>query len=88
MFIYLRLFVLVIGFIFTSSSAALTIKQYSQQYALLPCTGLELRINSFEKRLPMLLSNASKKEKAELKREDEALNKLYKQKRCHKRNAQ
>ena len=86
MLIFIRTLLLMTLITFHTSSSALTINQYTQQYALLPCTGLETRVNSFEKRLTMMLSNASNKKRAELKREYKALNKLYKQKNCHKRN--
>ncbi|SMY33850.1 hypothetical protein PMAL9190_01309 [Photobacterium malacitanum] len=81
----IRLLVPILFASFHISSSALTIEQYKNQYGLLPCTGLETRIISFEKKITMKLSNASKKEKADLKREYKALNILYKQKRCHKR---
>lgn len=87
MLIFIRTLLLITFIVFSISSSALTIKHYTQQYALLPCTGLESRINSFEKQSSMMLSNASKREKETLKREYKALNKLYKQKNCHKRNS-
>lgn len=85
MLIFIRRLLLLIFITFHISSNALTIEQYKKQYALVACTGLETRINSFEKRMPMMLSNASKKGKSEFKREYKALAKLYKQKSCHKR---
>ncbi len=87
MFIFTRTLLLMLFIIFTASSSALTLQQYTQQYALLPCTGLETRIGSFEKRLSMMLSTASKREYEDLKREYKALNELYKKKNCHKRNS-
>ncbi|PST94267.1 hypothetical protein C9I86_02650 [Photobacterium sp. NCIMB 13483] len=87
MLIFIRTLLLMLFIIFTASSSALTLQQYTQQYALLPCTGLETRIDSFKKRLPMMLSTASKREYEDLKREYKALNELYKKKNCHKRNS-
>ncbi|OBU16267.1 hypothetical protein AYY19_03645 [Photobacterium aquimaris] len=87
MMIIIRLLVIVLFFGFHISSSALTIEQYKNQYGLLPCTGLETRIISFDKKITMRLSNASKKEKSDLKREYKALNILYKQKKCHKRTS-
>ena len=87
MLIFIRTLLLMTLITFTASSSALTLQQYTQQYALLPCTGLETRIDSFEKRLSMMLSTASKREYADLKREYKALNELYKKKNCHKRNS-
>ena len=87
MLIFIRTLLLMTFITFTASSSALTLQQYTQQYALLPCTGLETRIDSFEKRLSMMLSTASKREHEDLKREYKALNELYKKKNCHKRNS-
>ena len=87
MLIFIRRLLLMTLITFTASSSALTLQQYTQQYALLPCTGLETRIDSFEKRLSMMLSTASKREYEDLKREYKALNELYKKKNCHKRNS-
>ena len=87
MLIFIRTLLLMTLITFTASSSALTLQQYTQQYALLPCTGLETRIDSFEKRLSMMLSMASKREYEDLKREYKALNELYKKKNCHKRNS-
>ncbi|SKA13514.1 hypothetical protein CZ814_01263 [Photobacterium toruni] len=85
MLIFIRTLLLLLLITFHTSSYALTINQYTQKHALLPCTGLETKINSFEKRITMMLSNASKKEKSNLKNEYKALHNLYKQKKCHKR---
>lgn len=83
--IFIRIFIPIILLTLHTSSLAFTANQYKDKYALLPCTGLETRINSFEKRITMMLSNASKKEKVNLKHEYHALENLYKQKKCHKR---
>ncbi|SMY16067.1 hypothetical protein [Photobacterium aquimaris] len=85
MMISIRLLVIFLFTGFHASSSALSIEQYKNQYALLPCTGLEARIISFDKTISMRLSNASKKERSKLKREYKALNTLYKQKNCHKK---
>ncbi|SMY34681.1 hypothetical protein [Photobacterium andalusiense] len=85
MMIIIRLLVIILFIGFHASSSALTIERYKHQYALLPCTGLEARIISFDKTITMRLSNASKKERTDLKNEYKALNILYKQKRCHKK---
>ncbi|PSU90564.1 hypothetical protein C0W35_16955 [Photobacterium kishitanii] len=85
MLIFFRVFFLITLASSHTSSSALTVNQYGNKYSLLPCTGLETKINSFEKRLTMMLSNASKKGKSNLKNEYQALEKLYKQKKCHKK---
>ena len=85
MLIFIRRLLLLIFITFHISSNALTIEKYKKQYALVPCTGLETRIYSFEKMSEMMFSNASKKEKDNLNREYKALNTLYKKKKCHKR---
>ncbi|KJG13510.1 hypothetical protein UB38_08690 [Photobacterium iliopiscarium] len=51
MLIFIRTLLLMTLITFTASSSALTLQQYTQQYALLPCTGLETRIDSFEKKI-------------------------------------
>ncbi|MCG3864541.1 MULTISPECIES: hypothetical protein [unclassified Photobacterium] len=63
-------------------SGARSVKQYMNQYSVIPCEGLKVKIESLEKRTKMILKVASDKTKKELKHKNKALSLLMKQKSC------
>ncbi|EAR56034.1 hypothetical protein SKA34_11500 [Photobacterium sp. SKA34] len=71
-------FILLLSF----PSEAQSVKQYKDQYSVLPCSGLKTKLESLEKRSKMILNVASEKAKKELKYKNKALHLLMKQKNC------
>lgn len=63
-------------------SGAQSVKQYTNQYSVVPCNGLKTKLESLEKRSKMILNVASEKDKKEFKYKKKALRLLMKQKKC------
>lgn len=63
-------------------SGAHSVKQYKNQYSVVPCNGLKTKLESLEKRSKMILNVASEKAKKEFKYKKKALRLLMKQKNC------
>lgn len=63
-------------------SGAQSVKQYKNQYNVIPCEGLKTKLESLEKRSKMILNVASEKTKKEFKYKKKALRLLMKQKNC------